>query len=615
MKILFVGNQNSGKTTLFNILSGSSAQTGNRAGVTVAQKCAHLSANPPTFGNKKPIKLFSRRNKKSKVDEAWQITDLPGTYSLTPASCEEQITVDRLNAKDYDLIVNVIDGTALEKGLNLSLQLTKLGKPLVLAINFQDELSRRGVTVNVGVIEKLLGSPTILISSATGHGLNQLYKTITSGKINAPPARAFDSADERFRFIDQLIPLATTTRKIKSKKRPFDLDVILLNKYLAIPSFFAIVFLFFHISLGGVGAFLSNALSEAVTNFAGAVGAFLDRNNVSPVASMLVTSAMIGGVGSVAAFTPQLFIMFLLLDALESTGYMTRVAFIFDGFFSKLGLSGKSIVPFIVGCGCTVPAVYSARTLENEYQKTITSILCPFVPCSAKLPVIALFIGKFFPGNAALVAILLYLFAVLLIMANAILLRALLRPKPSIFLYELTPYRLPIPSQVLSSSLKKTAGYVKRVGGTVLLSSVAVWFLATFTPTLAVAETIKESTLAALGSALSPVLYPVLGTKSWSATVCALQGVISKEQIVSSMSVISSLESVSNPFDCSAFSFFTKSTAISYLAFNLFSPPCVSALAALRGEIGIKNAMLAASFHLTQALFISTTLRLILSAL
>lgn len=562
---------------------------GNRAGVTV---------------DKAEKGVVSRRD--------ITLTDLPGIYSLSPKSTEEKITVDYLESGDYDVIINVCDGSALKRSLLLTVDLLSLGKPVIVAVNSFDRLAASGIKIDKKALSDLLKTPIIFTSAKTGKGLSELIDLTQKKYTQRTKFAPITSMRAKVRLVSEVY---NTSVKVDKKVTFGDrLDDIVLNKYLAIPIFALVMLFVYYFSLGGLTGYAQGFLDRAVKQLATATERLFIDKGVSQITSSLITNGIIKGVGVVATFIPQLFAIHFCLNLLERCGYLTRVAFIFDGVMQKIGLSGKSVVPFIIGVGCSVPAILSARTIENKRQRTVTAILAPFTPCSAKLPVIAMVTAHFYGANAPFVALSFYVIAIALIVGGAALLNKTNASEGrGAFLYELTDYRMPEFSAAIKDSFVKVGSFLYRVGTSVLICSVLTWALSSFTPRLEFTSILDESLLAQIGKLIAPVLYPVFGANSWQLSVCFLEGLIAKEQVVSALNVLYSSSGALSPFSADNLSFMNGATAYAFVCLNLFSPPCISAVMTLKNEVGKKRTALTFAAQIAFSILFSTAIRLILS--
>lgn len=655
MKIALIGNQNSGKTTLFNLLTGSNQKIGNWPGVTVEKKVGFL---------------------KSTQDE---IVDLPGIYSLSPYTQEEDVSRNFLLTEKPDLIVNIIDATSLERSLYLTTQLMELDYPVVVALNMCDRLHKKGLTVNESKLSKELGIDVVKISALKKTGVESLENLIKNKKFKKFSKKIYEDkvenallkieanldnksnkkfssvkilerdekytieskkilnldsiineiethydmdteeliANQRYNFIVK-VKSNCVVKKESSVSITDKLDKIFLNKWLAIPIFVCIMGLVYFLSVGVVGMYTVDLIDGLFGSLSETTATWLEGLGASEWSVSLLCDGIIAGVGAVMNFVPQLIILFLCIALLETSGYMSRISFFFDKIFRKFGLSGKSLIPFIVGSGCSVPAIMTTRTIEDENEKRATIMLTPFIPCSAKLPIITLFAVHFFPTNLTwLVMLSLYLFAIIIIIFGAILLRKFVfKGNSTSFISELPEYKLPIFKYVLRDVFDKSWSFIKRAGTIILLCSVVIWILVSFNWKFEYGVAIEESILAWIGKSFSWVFYPILGTNSWAAAVSAIQGLVAKEQVISSMAVIAGLAegaSEATIFASSGiFSFFTPVSAYAFMVFNLFSAPCFGAIGAMHKEFGnAKHTWLAVIFQTGIAWVLASLVNLI----
>ncbi|NCA96739.1 MAG: ferrous iron transport protein B [Bacteroidia bacterium] len=667
MKIALVGNQNSGKTTLFNTLTGTNQKVGNWPGVTIERKEGKI------------------------IGTDIAIVDLPGVYSLSPYSTEEEISRQFAMEEKPDLIINIIDATSIERSLYLTTQLLELDTDVVIALNMADIVETKGISIDVDKLSALLHTSIVSISAKKNIGVDKLveliskanylkneheriyderiekliveiskktevdhkrfaavkiierdrdYRTLLDNEISSAIAELEDYfkmdseqliADQRYKYIVKIKEDCTKYTK-KGESITDKLDRIFLHKYFALPIFAIIMAVVYFLSVGLVGGltveFVASLFDGAETieifgnevqfNIIGLgplISQLLEGAGASPWAVSLVVDGIIAGFGAVCGFLPQLIILFFCLAILETTGYMSRISFFLDRLFKKFGLSGKSLIPFIVGSGCSVPGIMASRTVECEEERRMTALLTPFVPCSAKLPIIALFASYFFATYAWLVTLGLYLMAIVVILLSALVLKKFVYKKAtSSYLSELPEYHAPSALYFFRDVFDKTWAFIKRAGTVIVLSSIVVWLLASFTWTFnyidGVNFHIEQSILAGLGNALAWVFYPMLGgTWSWGASVSAIQGLIAKEQVVSSLEVLAGLEGNGAAiFDSGMFAFFNGWSAFAYMVFNLFSAPCFAAIGAMRRELGSTKAMVKAVFFQTGLAWILATL-------
>jgi ferrous iron transport protein B len=631
MRVALIGNQNSGKTTLFNLLTGTNQKVGNWPGVTIEKKSGRIRQTEH------------------------ELIDLPGIYGLSPYSFEEEISRSFLLNEQIDLIINIVDATSLERSLYLTTQLTELNIPMVLALNMSDLISRRGIQIDIPDLEKHLGIPIVPISALKKTGILELIKRIDHNHFTQVKLNLFDPliekaitqieglvehgsprfkaikyieedalfsaeitaeiqsviddlkqhfkkdleqviVDQRYRFIvnlrDQSIFVCEQNKTVTDK-----IDDILLNKYLAIPIFMVVMFSIYFLAAGPIGQLTVDWVGTLMENLKDVMTIFLQSVNASSWAISLVVDGIMQGVGAILGFLPQLIILFFMIAVLETTGYMSRIAFFLDKVFQKVGLSGKSLIPFIIGSGCSVPAILSARTIHDETEKKMTIMLTPFIPCSAKLPIITLFAGYFFKDYSGLISASLYFLSIAVIILSALIMKKVLfKGNVSSFISELPAYKAPNLSYIFYDVLGKVKAFVERAGSIILLASIILWVLISFSFRLQYGVDINQSILSHLGRLIAWVFYPILGTFSWEASVSAIQGLVAKEQVISSMAIISGLSETVDEglllFGGSAFAFFTPASAYAFMVFNLFSAPCFGAIGAMKQELGSTKQML-----------------------
>ena len=637
MKIGLVGNQNSGKTTLFNLLTGMNAKIGNWPGVTIEKKVGTIK------------------------NTDYEITDLPGIYSLSPYSIEEEISRKFIFEEKPDVIINIVDSTSLERSLYLTTQLLELDIKVIVALNMADIMEKKGIKIDEKELEKCLGAKVIKISALKETGIGELINEINrKERKNKEQIKIYDKnienvineiskvlpkttlnkrfisvklledderfkslntanvkmlaktisqnydtdleeiiATERYKFIEDV--KSKTFKKIRTRESISDkLDKIFLNRWLAFPIFVAIMFAVYYLSVGIVGSFTVDFVAGIMETFGENAGKFLTGIGTSEWLVSLIVDGIIAGVGAVLGFIPQLIILFICISVLETTGYMSRIALLLDKLFRKIGLSGKSLIPFIVGSGCSVPGIMGTRIIENNDEREMTTILTPFIPCSAKLPIIALFSGYFFGENSGLVSASLYFFAIVVIIISALIMKKFIyKHTSSTYISELPEYKLPSIKYVAKDVFDKVIAFIKRAGSVILICSVVIWLLLSFSPKFEYGVDVEDSMLASFGKTISWIFYPMLGENSWGATVSAIQGLVAKEQVISSMSVIAGLaeetEEGSQIFASTGiFGFFTAASAYAFMVFNLFSAPCFGAIGAMQRELGGTKKMLKA---------------------
>lgn len=593
MKIALAGNPNSGKTTMYNALTGKNERVGNWAGVTVERKEAQLS---------------SKYNLKEQVT----IVDLPGAYSMSPFTSEESITSSYVKNAQSDVIINILDGTNLSRSLFFTTQLLELGIPVVVAINKADLNKQAQTEINVKLLAEKLGCPVVQTVSTESKGLAELIKVAAEccGKVQAAPfiqgeidltdKEAVTAADKkRFDFVKRLVA-AVETRKIltKDKNAQDGIDNILTNRFLGIPIFALIMYLVFDISQSTLGPLLADTLVGWIEGFQGMVGEMTADS--SPILQAILVDGIIGGVGAVVGFLPLVMVMYFLLALLEDCGYMARVSVVLDPIFKKVGLSGKSVIPFIITTGCAIPGVMACRTIRNERERRATAMLAPFMPCGAKLPVIALFAGVFFE-DATWVGTLMYFVGIALIFFGALLVNKVAgyKNRKSFFIMELPQYKLPSLKRAFLSMCSRGWAYIVKASTIILLCNTAVQIMQTFNWNFEVVEEGLESTsiLASIASPFAVLLVP-LGFGVWQLAAAAVTGFIAKENVVGTLAVVYGITNFIDPDelalvgganDVASIFGLTSVAALAYLMFNLFTPPCFAAMGAMSSEINDKK--------------------------
>ena len=630
MRFALAGNQNCGKTTLFNQLTGSNQHVGNFPGVTVDSKSGTI------------------RN--TKGDE---VVDLPGIYSLRPYSAEEIVTRDFILDGRPDGIINIVDATNIERNLYLTLQMIEMQVPMVLALNMMDEVRANGGTVDTVKLSELLGIPVVPISAAKGEGIADLTelacRTAAAGRKpeiydfcppgpvhrcihavthvvedHAERARmsarwaamnviegngdivarlALDEnelelcehsivemeretgldrnaaiADMRYSFIESVC--AETVKKpeeSRERKRSRAIDNILTHRIFALPIFVGIMLLVFYLTFEVIGAFLSDLLAMGIDALAGLTDAALTAYGINPVVHSLVIDGLFGGVGNVVEFLPVIVVLFFFLSMLEDTGYMARVAFVMDKLLRRIGLSGKSVVPMLIGFGCTVPAVMATRTLTSERDRRMTVLLTPFMSCSAKIPIYSVFVAAFFPKYKALAMGGLYLFGILIgVLAALVFGKTLFRGNPIPFVMELPNYRMPSVRTTLQLMWDKAKDFLHRAFTVIFVASLVIWLLQTFDMRVNPVSDNSQSLLAALGGLLAP-LFATLGFADWRVCTSLIAGFMAKEAVVSTLGVLTGGAALST--------LFSVRSAAAFLVFTLLYTPCVAAVAAIRREL------------------------------
>ncbi|WP_326911010.1 ferrous iron transport protein B [Sedimentibacter sp. MB31-C6] len=651
MKLVFAlaGNQNSGKTTLFNKLTGSNQHVGNFPGVTIEKKEGHIKRHKET-----------------------SLIDLPGIYSLSPYTMEEVVTRDFILKENPDLILNIVDATNIERNLYLSLQLMELSIPMVIALNMMDEVRASGNTIDVKKLSEDLGIPVVPISAGKNEGISELLdvamKTarekrkprkldFCSGEVHKaihsishlisdqadmagypirfaatklvegdePTINALNLnenqihilqhvvddmekalnidreaalADMRYNYIEKVckksvIKRQETHEQIRSEK----IDRLLTHKYLGIPIFFGIMFFMFWITFGVIGAPLQGLLEEVIGIFTEVVSDLMINVGVSTWLYSLVIDGIFAGVGSVLSFLPLILLLFLFLSLLEDSGYMARVAFVMDKLLRRIGLSGRSFVPMLIGFGCSVPAIMATRTLSSERDRKMTIVLTPFMSCSAKLPIYGMITMAFFPNNAAIVMTSLYIIGIIVAILSGLLLKnTIFKGEPVPFVMELPAYRIPSSKSVLMHMWDKAKDFIQRAFTIIFLGTIIIWFLQSFDWSFNMVDDSTTSILASIGSVIAPIFIP-LGFNDWRASTALITGLTAKEAVVSTLTVLTGaatdvqLSTILNTI-------FTPISAFAFLIFTLLYMPCIAAFAATKRELGsLRYAVLTVSYQ------------------
>ncbi|NLP42110.1 MAG: ferrous iron transporter B [Veillonellaceae bacterium] len=597
MKVALTGNPNSGKTTLFNAITGKIERVGNWAGVTIEKK---------EGGIKKGL---------NKVGTDIIAVDLPGAYSMSPFTSEENITRDFVKNENPDVIINVIDATNLSRSLFLTTQLLELGIPVVVALNKSDLNKHKGTVINVEALSKRLGCSVVETVSTIGsnNGLEKLIATVAEVK-GKPQTAPFDSsgvdmtdksaveASDRNRYeVVKSIVSEVESRKVSSSQQTTQdaVDRVVAHKWLGIPIFAVVMWAVFSISQTYLGPLLADGLVGWIDGFHGWVEGMLGED-VSPVLSAILLDGIIGGVGAVVGFLPLIMVLFFLLALLEDCGYMARVAVVMDRFFKRVGLSGRSIIPMIIGTGCAIPGIMATRTIKNERQRRTTAMLTPFMPCGAKLPVIALFAGVFF-DDSAWVGTSMYFIGIALIIVGALFAVRITGEQNarSFFIMELPEYKLPSIKRAIISMFSRAKAFIIKAGTIILLCNTAVQIMQTFNWQLEVVAEGAEGTsiLASIASPVAILLIP-LGFGVWQLAAAAVTGFIAKENVVGTLAVVygitnfidtEELALVSGSSDVAQIMGLTSVAALAYLMFNLFTPPCFAAIGAMNAEMENKK--------------------------
>lgn len=592
MRIALAGNPNSGKTTMYNALTGKNERVGNWAGVTVEKKISSIKKN-----------FYSG-------SEEVVIVDLPGAYSMSPFTSEESITSSYVKNENPDVIINIVDATNLSRSLFFTTQLLELGIPMVVALNKSDLNEKKKTKIDTSLLSEKLGCPVVETVSImkNDNGLNDVVEKAVSlkgisqvapyhqGDIDLHSKSEVETADKkRFAFVNDIVKAVETRTVLTKEKNSQDkIDDILTNKWLGIPIFAVVMYLVFDISQARLGPLLADLLVGWIESFQGYVATLVE--GASPFIQSLLVDGIIGGVGAVVGFLPLVMVMYFLIALLEDCGYMARVSVVMDPIFKRVGLSGRSIIPMVIGTGCAIPGIMACRTIRNERERRATAMLTPFMPCGAKLPVIALFAGVFF-ADASWVGTLMYFVGILLVFLGALLVLKITGHKyrKSFFIVELPEYKVPSLKRAVLSMLSRGKAYIIKAGTIILVCNAAVQLMQTFNWSLQVVPEGMESTsiLATIASPFAILLIP-LGFGVWQLAAAAITGFIAKENVVGTLAVVYGLTSfidtdelalVSGANEVALAMGLTKVAALAYLMFNLFTPPCFAAIGAMNSEM------------------------------
>ena len=590
MRIAMTGNPNSGKTTMYNALTGRSERVGNWAGVTVDKK-------------EHPVKKNYYEGEEELI-----AVDLPGAYSMSPFTSEESITSAYVKNEHPDVIINIVDATNLSRSLFFTTQLLELGIPVVVALNKTDINAKKDTKIDEKALSEKLGCPVIKTISITGNGLREVIQAAVSltgkgqkapyiqGDIDLTDKKQVEEADrKRFSFVNGIVSKVEVRKTLTKEKSKDDaIDKIVAHPVWGLLIFTAVMWLVFYISQSTLGTWLADILTGWIETFQNFVAGKVE--NASPVLQAILVDGIIGGVGAVVGFLPLVMVMYFLIALLEDCGYMARATVVLDPIFKRVGLSGKSVIPMVIGTGCGVPAIMACRTIKNERERRATAMLCTFMPRGAKLPVIALFAGAFFPGSKW-VGPVMYFVGIALILLGALLIKQItgMKYRKSFFIMELPEYKIPSLATACRSMLERGKAYIIKAGTIILVCNMVVQIMATFTPSFAVAaEDGLDSILAMIASPVAVLLVPVVGFASWQLAAAAITGFIAKENVVGTLATVfcitnfidtDELALVSGGSEVAAIMGLTKVAALAYLMFNLFTPPCFAALGAMNSEM------------------------------
>ncbi|MBQ8314433.1 MAG: ferrous iron transporter B [Lachnospiraceae bacterium] len=594
MRIAFAGNPNSGKTTMYNALTGRNEKVGNWAGVTVDKK--------------------ESRIKKSLYEGTEELVavDLPGAYSMSPFTSEESVTSDYIKNEKPDVIVNIVDATNLSRSLFFTTQILELGIPVVVALNKSDINAKKKTKIDVKKLSEKLGCPVFETVSTTFNeeGLKEVVAAAVAAKgtlqrapydqglVDMKDKASVVAADKkRFAFVNKVVA-EVETRKVRTRDKNSQdkIDAVLTHPIAGLAIFAVIMFLVFEISQAWVGPFVADALVGWLETFQSWVGGFFE--NANPLLSALLVDGVIGGVIAVIGFLPLVMVMYFLIALLEDCGYMARATVVLDPIFKKVGLSGKSVIPFVITIGCAVPGVMATRTIRNERERRATAMLAPFMPCGAKIPVISLFAGAFFAEHQGVISFVVYLTGIVLIFLGALLVNKITgnSAKKSYFIIELPEYKVPSLWRAFTTMCGRGWAYIVKAATIILVCNTVVQIMQTFTWSFTVAESADASILASIAGPFAYLLVPVIGVLSWQMAAAAVTGFIAKENVVATLAVcFVGLENLIDTEEmalvegagaevASVFAI-TKAAALAYLMFNLYTPPCFAAIGAMNAEM------------------------------
>ena len=593
MRIALTGNPNSGKTTMYNALTGRNERVGNWAGVTVDKKESAI--------------------KKSFYDGSEELiaVDLPGAYSMSPFTSEESITSSYVKNENPDVIINIVDSTNLSRSLFFTTQLLELGIPVVVALNKSDINAKKSNKIDAKALAEKLGCNVIetVSTSSANKGLEEVVKAAikaqgkaqsapyVQGDIDLSDKAVVEAADrKRFEFVNKIVEKVETRKVLSNKRNAQDkIDAVLTNKWVGLPIFAIVMWFVFWVSQAWFGPLLADILTGWIDAFYAVADGWLASN--SDIVRAILLDGIIGGVGAVVGFLPLVMVMYFLIALLEDCGYMARATIVLDPIFKKVGLSGKSVIPFVIGTGCAIPGVMACRTIRNERERRATAMLAPFMPCGAKLPVIALFAGAFF-GDNPWIGTSMYFVGIVIIFFGALLVNKIAghKNRKSFFIIELPEYKLPSLWRAVKSMCSRGWAYIVKAGTIILVCNAVVQIMQSFTWSFTIAEAADSSILASIASPIAYLLIPVVGVCSWQLAAAAVTGFIAKENVVGTLAVC--YVGLENLIDTEELALMegagaevagvfaiTKVAALAYLMFNLFTPPCFAAIGAMNSEI------------------------------
>ncbi len=593
MKIALAGNPNSGKTTMYNALTGANEKVGNWAGVTVEKK-EHLIKKAFCNG----VELLA--------------VDLPGAYSMSPFTSEESVTSSYVKNENPDVIINIVDATNLSRSLFFTTQLLELGIPLIVALNKADINERKKTRINTKLLSEKLGCPVIETVSTSSDGLSEVVKAAVNlkGKKQIPPhiqenidltdKKAVEKADrKRFEFVNSIVK-SVEKRKVRTNEKNAQdkFDAVITNRWLGIPLFALVMWIVFYVSQAWLGPLLSDILVGWIEAFGVVIEKAMEGAS-SEFLKMLVSSAIVDGVGAVVSFLPLVMVMYFMIALLEDCGYMARATVVLDPIFKKVGLSGKSVIPFVIGTGCAIPGVMACRTIRSERERRATAMIAPFMPCGAKLPVISLFVGAFFPSHSW-IGTAMYFAGIAIILLCALMINKITgyKNKKSFFIIELPEYKIPSVWRAVESMCSRGWAYIVKAGTIILVCNVGITLMSSFTLALSLAaEDGSNSILAAICAPIDWIILPVVGFASWKLVACAITGFIAKENVVGTVATLFGLSAVINgdlelvgegAMVADALNL-TPVAALAYMMFNLFTPPCFAAIGAMNAELKSKK--------------------------